>query len=197
MTRSGAHEAAVHASTTVYAALLIAYPRAFRREYGRQMTQVFRTSCLQSMRGTGELGRFWLRALADLVSSATAERASVARRQNKRPVRYLYLAALLVSVVTGYVHLRVDADQLVFLLLLVGAFLCGVAHPAGAWRWAVIAGLGIPIALAIGHGSPAALFPHRDSDLPVPLPLVQAIFAAYGGAVFHRLLPWSKSFTQT
>jgi hypothetical protein len=69
--------------------------------------------------------------------------------------RYLYLGTVLMSGFTGYIHLRADADRLVILLLVAACFVCGTVRPTGAWRWALIVGLGIPLAMLIGHGVPA------------------------------------------
>ncbi|GAC1443828.1 MAG: hypothetical protein NVSMB52_02550 [Chloroflexota bacterium] len=186
--------AVVRLSTSIYAALLIAYPRPFRHEYGTQMTQVFRTACLHAARSepVSGLSRFWVRAVYDLFSSAFSERAATLRGQHQVTKHCLYGTALAISVLTGSIHLRLDADGLVIVLLIGGTFLCGLVSPTGAWRWGVIAGMGIPVALLLGHGSDALLFPHRDTDLPWPIPLLPAIIAAYCGAALHHLLPWSS-----
>ena len=62
-------------SSRVYALLLLAYPTEFRREYGLQMTQVFRDSHRARRRQAGRLGllSLWLQTLVDLIQSAPQE----------------------------------------------------------------------------------------------------------------------------
>jgi hypothetical protein len=54
--------------------LLLAYPPAFREEYGGEMLQVFR-DCYRAEARSGSLPGFWLRTLIDLVLTAARERA--------------------------------------------------------------------------------------------------------------------------
>ena len=64
-------------SERVYAVLLVAYPRGFRREYGPLMAQAFGDQC-QEERGRGGpvgLTRLWLRTLPDLTVSMVSERS--------------------------------------------------------------------------------------------------------------------------
>lgn len=63
-------------SERVYEALLVAYPREFRREYGPHMAQVFRDLCREKQsNGAYELFRLWARTLLDLMATAFAERS--------------------------------------------------------------------------------------------------------------------------
>ena len=70
-------------SPRVYALLLFAYPAEFRREYGSQMTQVFRDSH-RDRRKAGKLGllTLWLNTLADLIQSASNEHFDNFGRKN-------------------------------------------------------------------------------------------------------------------
>src|SRR5258708_23853725 len=59
----------------VYRLLLLAYPIGFRRDYGRQMMQLFR-DCHQDVRAAPNAfgnWRLWLRTLLDLARTAPAE----------------------------------------------------------------------------------------------------------------------------
>jgi len=178
----------------IYGRLLIAYPLSFRREYGRQMVQVFHTACRHAVQQASarQVVQLWLRTLGDLVYSAGAERIMELRQHGDPLQRYLYLGAVLISGFTGYIHLRTDADRLVILLLVAGCFACGIARPAGAWRCALIVGLGIPLAMLVGHGVPAGSLSRRDVDLPLPAPLIPALLGAYSGALVRRLAPQLK-----
>jgi hypothetical protein len=63
-------------SERVYRALLVAYPREFRREYGSQMRQVFRDLCREEVRNGQKrsLLRLWILTVLDLGRSALVQR---------------------------------------------------------------------------------------------------------------------------
>jgi hypothetical protein len=63
-------------SLRLFRMLLILYPRAFRRDYGREMTLVFRDTCRQVNRHKGSAGilELWLTTILDLFSTALVER---------------------------------------------------------------------------------------------------------------------------
>ncbi|HEX6506722.1 MAG TPA: hypothetical protein VF221_03730 [Chloroflexota bacterium] len=190
MSRWNVREWTIGLSAHIYGTLLVLYPSSFRRRYGREMVQVFRVACLQAAaHGSRGLVRFWFQAFADLAASGFAERLSDRRSQNGPHRPYVYVGALIVSLVAGYVHLRADADALSIALVLGGAYVFGLACPKGAWRLALIVGLGIPAALLVAHGVAAVPVAHRDADLPLPAPLLPAFIGAYTGAFMHRLLP--------
>lgn len=62
-------------SNRIYSLLLRAYPAPFRREYGRDMTQVFRDDMRGTLResGAGALFGLWFIILIDLFKTAFAE----------------------------------------------------------------------------------------------------------------------------
>jgi polysaccharide biosynthesis transport protein len=64
-------------SERIYRWLLNLYPRAYRRDYGEAMVQLFRDQCRDAhgVGGRGEPFRFWLRTLWDLVKSVWSEQA--------------------------------------------------------------------------------------------------------------------------
>jgi len=63
-------------STRVFRVLLILYPGAFRRDYGREMTLVFHDTCRRTLHRQGAMGilGLWLTTVLDLLSTALAER---------------------------------------------------------------------------------------------------------------------------
>jgi hypothetical protein len=73
--------AGVELSARVYRVLLGVFPRAFRREFGADMEQLFRDLALQALRDGGVAGlvRLWLAALFDLTVSAGAQHLEGAR----------------------------------------------------------------------------------------------------------------------
>jgi hypothetical protein len=98
---SGGRDAAprlVGLSDRLYRALLLACPPAFRKAYGAEMAQVFRTSCREAGRASGAAGvlRLWAPALLDLVVTALAECVQGGANMSKsRMVRWSGLLALL------------------------------------------------------------------------------------------------------
>jgi hypothetical protein len=78
MSRPDKHGWAVYASERLYRALLAAYPREFRREYGPQMRQVFRDLCREERRKNRKtgLGQLWIRTALDLATTALGARIS-------------------------------------------------------------------------------------------------------------------------
>src|SRR5690242_8272436 len=64
-------------SDHLYQRLLILYPPRFRREYGREMTIVFRSQCRTLIQNYGKaaLAQLWLSTLTDLLATALTERA--------------------------------------------------------------------------------------------------------------------------
>lgn len=69
-------ERLVALSLAIYEALLVLYPKPFRRVYAVEMTCVFRDSCRAAMQrgGVAGLARVWRVTLSDLVITALAER---------------------------------------------------------------------------------------------------------------------------
>ena len=72
-------------SHKVFGALLAVYPRAFRREYGAQMTQLF-ADCYRAEQkfGFGGLSAFWLRSLSDLLISALREHLDNLKKESSK-----------------------------------------------------------------------------------------------------------------
>jgi hypothetical protein len=85
-------------SRRLYAALLAAYPREFRRAYGREMLLVFSERCRDESRAKGRAGvaRVWGETLSDLARTAAREHAEAAARGSvmMRTLRTVALALL-------------------------------------------------------------------------------------------------------
>ena len=75
-------------SERVYRALLVAYPREFRREYGAQMRQVFGDLCREELRKEQKrrLVRLWIRTVLDLGRSALVQRTGDLDRPDGKEV---------------------------------------------------------------------------------------------------------------
>lgn len=68
-------------SERVYEALLVSYPKEFRREYGPCMAQAFRDlSREKRWDGAAGLVRLWVRTLIDVAATAFAERSKSMQR---------------------------------------------------------------------------------------------------------------------
>ena len=67
---------------SIYAILLLAYPREFRREYGSQMVLLL-LDCQRDARTAPARSRIWLRTLFDLVRTAPREHLEKIRKENK------------------------------------------------------------------------------------------------------------------
>lgn len=65
----------VRLSFGIYRALLLVYPRAFRRQYGADMAYVFRDTCREAYRQRGGRGLIplWGRAILDLSANVPKE----------------------------------------------------------------------------------------------------------------------------
>ena len=83
-------------SGRVYRALLVAYPRGFREEYGAHMVQAFEDLCRTQSRREGAWGlaKLWARTLPDLVVSAGAERSGRMFEYSPGFVRWAGVAAM-------------------------------------------------------------------------------------------------------
>lgn len=66
MTHHESHERALVISEHAYKALLAAYPKGFRSEYGSQMAQAFRDSCREELGRGGIVGlaKLWIHTCA-------------------------------------------------------------------------------------------------------------------------------------
>ena len=67
----------------IYRMLIRAYPASFRREYGAEMTEVFRGLALEAWQECGVIGLvlLWLRIVPDFLLSGTAQHLQETRRR--------------------------------------------------------------------------------------------------------------------
>jgi hypothetical protein len=96
----------IAASGRLYGALLVLYPKAFRRRYGAQMRRDFRELMREGLEESGatELVRVWAATLSDLVLTALMERGIMPARNTQKSVdpkvaaRAMVVAVMLVAV---------------------------------------------------------------------------------------------------
>lgn len=103
----------------------------------------------------------------------------------------MYAVAIPLAVAIGYIdtHARTDDNLPIVAILLVCAFIFGLAQPRNAWQWGVIFGLAVPaahlIGLARGYHPPYLLQPNVLATFIAAIP---AFIGAYGGALARNLM---------
>lgn len=168
-------------SRRLYAILLAAYPRAFRREYGREMLLVFAERCRDESRtkGRAALARVWRETLFDLAHTAARERVDAITRGGglMRILRTVVLAllayafALLVAAplyvrnreaMPGFVNSLIDAlistgvlFNVVFLILTLPRFMEGVRAVRAALVITTLLIVALITLMVIASGPPA------------------------------------------
>ncbi|HWQ35804.1 MAG TPA: hypothetical protein VNQ79_23375 [Blastocatellia bacterium] len=94
---------------------------------------------------------------------------------------------LLAGLVIGYLDQRASEVQGIVLLLLAATGLPGFIHPAGAWRWALLIGCGVPathlVRRALGYPPSYPVEPNVFASF---LALIPAFIGAYAGALLRR-----------
>jgi hypothetical protein len=173
-------------SRRAYALLLAAYPREFRRAYGREMALVFADRCRErerAGRGAAALARVWGEALLDIALAAPREHLERLREGGgmRRTLRTIALALAAYAVtlfvvaplyarnvlsLPGFVNYLIDAlistglvFNFVFLLLTLTRWLEGVrAVRAALVLTTLVVGALITLMVASG-GEPARLNP--------------------------------------
>jgi hypothetical protein len=81
----------------IYRVLLRAYPPAFRAEYSREMTQLFRD---QYREGDGSTPAFWLTVVWDVARSAPALRMEARSARGRESIQTLGVIMKLVAILT-------------------------------------------------------------------------------------------------
>lgn len=123
----------VELSVRVYEALLRAYPAAFRKEYGGEMTHVFRELAADAWqeRGAAGLRATWFRVLGDLAWTAPREHLNdLPRRVEMKSAAFAVFSVFLAVVVHIYVFAVVGIAFSATRCLLAGSLLVPPANPA-------------------------------------------------------------------
>jgi hypothetical protein len=145
-------------SERVYKALLVAYPKEFRRAYALHMTQAFEDLCREEQRRSGVFGlaRLWVHTLLDLAATSFVERS--------KAMRWKFLMPL--ALVLGLLMALVDSspnwdDTGITAAAVFGSRgIIGALPPRRVWQWALARGfwiLAFGIALHQNYESWAAL----------------------------------------
>ena len=167
-------------SEKIYGLLLLAYPAPFRREFGSEMKQVFRTRARTERRNP----RFWKSILADWIVTVAKERLTSAAFSGL----VAFTLALAFGIFAAYVDFHNDEVQPPLLVIVCGCFILGLARPRAAWRWALIVGLVLPIAhwLAPQFGIYPKV-PPTPNNFAALIVLIPAFIATYAGVIVRRV----------
>lgn len=183
----------LHIAERLYRASLRLYPADHRQQYGALMAQTFHDQALAVYAREGRLAlvHLWAATLLDTTVSATIEHSSVMRgsRLVSRKTLMVLGLTLVLSILTGYVDLTATENMAPMLCILLFSFLAGFIQPKGAWRWALLIGLSVPVATFVGL---AINFNFADTPPRFPITLavlvIPALVAAYGGVFFHSAI---------
>ncbi len=96
---------------------------------------------------------------------------------------------LLFGLMAGYVDLRADEVQGPVLLVLIFSAFLGFLNPASPWRWALVVGIGIPLAhfagRAAGYYPPYLVLPNVFATF---IALIPASIGAYAGMLLRIIV---------
>ena len=87
----------------------------------------------------------------------------------------------------GAFDYSVTEVQSTLIVLLPLTFVFGFINSRAAWRWALVIGLGIPVAHVIGHAL-SIQPPYTDHVVASLLALVPTFIGVYSGALVRRII---------
>jgi hypothetical protein len=167
----------------VYRALLRAYPPTFRRRYAPSMLSDFQDAYRAAQTHPLRLARLWFDLVGDIAISALLERMKA-----MKGLHWLrWVVAIALGLGVGAFDYSVSEVQSTLIVLLPLTFIFGFVNAKGAWRWALIIGLGIPVAHVIGHALNIQP-PYQDNVVASGLALIPTAIGVYSGALARRIL---------
>lgn len=167
----------------VYRASLRVYPLPFRQRYAASMLSDFRDAYHASRRRPARLARLWLATVCDIASSAPLERIT-----QMRAIHWLrWGIAIALGLGVGAFDYSVTEVQSTLIVLLPLTFVFGFVNAKSPWRWALVIGLGIPVAHVIGHAL-GIQPPYRDHVVASLLVLIPTFIGIYSGALARRIV---------
>jgi hypothetical protein len=99
------------------------------------------------------------------------------------------LLSLGAGLLLGWVDSHMEPVGVTIALVALGGGALGLARPNGAWRWALVLGLGVflwhLLEAAVGYRPP---YPAEPSIFITLIAIVPALVGAYGGVLLRRLL---------
>ena len=198
--RPRGHERAVGTSERAYRALLRAYPRELRDEYGEEMARCFQELCCEELEdGGGFLGlaALWAHTLPELFYTALRERSIILARNAYRPVVGVALATafiLLLPLLAGASWSLADFVIAGALIFGTGLTYVLVARKAGniAYRAAVGVALAAALLLFWVNGA-VGIIGSEDNDASLMYGGVLAV--GFIGTIIARFRPHGMSRT--
>ena len=126
--RPRGRQRAVATSERVYRALLRAYPRELRDEYGDEMVRCFRDLCREALKDGAAMGlaALWARTLPELVCTALKERSTMFARNAYRPVVGVALGTVAILMIPFLgMQISNDWNWSLFDFIVMGALIFG------------------------------------------------------------------------
>jgi hypothetical protein len=170
----------------LYRVLLHAYPADFRARYQTSLLSDVADASREIDGQPVQRMLVWLGLLSDLLASAVPERVRELREQRVRGA-WRWAAPLTMGLCLGAFRYWVGEVQVPLLVLVLLTFLVGVTSPARPWRWALLIGLGVPIAHGIGHMLPLHSSNH-GSVIASGWALIPTFLSVYGGVLVRRAI---------
>jgi hypothetical protein len=100
-----------------------------------------------------------------------------------------FVLALAGGLVAGAIDFNATEPQPAALMVLVFAGILGFIQPRGAWRWAIIVALGLPLAhLSLRQLGWQPRDPVSPGEYATLLALIPAFIGAYGGVLIRRTI---------
>lgn len=108
--------------------------------------------------------------------------------QLKLPTSICFIVCLLLGLVIGYLDFNASEVQGAVLLLLLTTSAIGFLHPTGAWRWAILTAIGIPVIHFVAQALQIRqIYPLNNRYAIVLLPQIPAFIGAYAGVLLRKL----------
>ncbi|MCZ6915901.1 MAG: hypothetical protein O7I93_03905 [Gemmatimonadetes bacterium] len=107
-------------------------------------------------------------------------------RNPSSPKKSVVIVALVLGGVSGIVDLLARSAQIAPILIVIFSFLLSLTYPRKAWLWALLVGMGVPLAntlaLELGYGDVR----RPESIYLTYLAFVPALIGAYSAAMLRR-----------
>ena len=100
---------------------------------------------------------------------------------------YVYILAAAMGLATGWADIRIHDLLFTALLVTAACMLLGVIRPARPWRWVVMIGICVPIAVTLGYFVLTER-PTRAQVWESLLAFLPGIAGAYGGSLMRQAI---------
>jgi hypothetical protein len=170
----------------LYRVLLHAYPADFRERYQASLLTDVADAVRELDGQPVQLLLAWLGLITDVVATAVPERVREVREMRIHGA-WRWAAPLTMGLGLGAFGYGVGERQTRLVALVLLAFVVGVLSPARPWRWALLIGLGVPLAHTIGHVLPLHLS-SQDSVIASSWAFIPTFLSVYSGVLVRRIM---------